>query len=241
MSSAGSRRPGSARTSAGLVVYRIVPGSPPSAAGTADTGTAAPATATATGPPFSAAGSSASAEAPERGVVPSGGARIEVLIVHPGGPYWARRDDGAWSIPKGEVEPGEDPAICAAREFTEELGVPVPPASWVDLGEVVQAGGKHVRAWAVAGDVDVAAVRSTTFEMQWPPRSGRWQEFPEVDRAAWADLPTARMKLVTAQVALLDRLLDRLTEGPTEGLAEGLAEGLDEGLDGPSGTVAAGP
>lgn len=139
---------------------------------------------------------------------------LQVLIVHPGGPYWARRDDGAWSLPKGEVGPDEDPAQCASREFEEELGVPVPTGEWADLGEVVQKGGKRVRAWGVAGELDPERIRSGTFEMEWPPRSGRSQSFPEVDRAAWVDVDTARVKLVSAQAAFLDRLQAHLGAGP---------------------------
>jgi predicted NUDIX family NTP pyrophosphohydrolase len=138
---------------------------------------------------------------------------IEVLLVHPGGPIWAKRDEGAWSIPKGEYAEGEDPAACAAREFEEELGV-APPGSqddWSDLGEVTQSGGKRVRAWALAGDIDTGAVVSNTFEMEWPPRSGRRQSFPEVDRAAWMTPDQARRMLNPAQVAFVDRLLDRVS------------------------------
>jgi predicted NUDIX family NTP pyrophosphohydrolase len=132
-----------------------------------------------------------------------------VLLVHPGGPFWARRDDGAWSVPKGEHGPGEDPLAVARREFLEELGVEPPAtASPVSLGEVRQAGGKRVRAWAIRGDVDPATIRSNTFAMEWPPRSGRTKEFPEVDRAAWFDLTVARTKLVSGQVGFLDRLAE---------------------------------
>jgi predicted NUDIX family NTP pyrophosphohydrolase len=129
-----------------------------------------------------------------------------VLLVHPGGPFWARRDAGAWSIPKGEHGDAEDPEACARREFEEELGTPLAATELVDLGTVRQRNGKVVRAWAAEGDLDPAAIRSNTFEMEWPPRSGRTQEFPEVDRAAWFDLATAREKLIPAQAALLDRL-----------------------------------
>ena len=131
----------------------------------------------------------------------------EVLLVHPGGPFWARRDSGAWSIPKGEYEPPEDPRACALREFEEELGAPPPPGALTDLGEVKQAGGKLVRAYAAEGDVDAHAVRSNTFTLEWPPRSGRMREFPEVDRAAWLSLSEAREKIHPAQAAFLDRLL----------------------------------
>jgi predicted NUDIX family NTP pyrophosphohydrolase len=131
----------------------------------------------------------------------------EVLLVHPGGPFWAKRDDGAWSIPKGELDDGDDDGLATARrEFREELGVDAPDADPRPLGEVRQKGGKVVEAWAVAGDVDTAAVVSNTFETEWPPRSGRMQTFPEVDRAAWFALDAARVKLNPAQCDFLDRL-----------------------------------
>jgi predicted NUDIX family NTP pyrophosphohydrolase len=129
-----------------------------------------------------------------------------VLLVHPGGPFWARRDAGAWSIPKGEYQEGEDPRACALREFEEETGTTLPPGELVELGSVRQKGGKTVSAWAAEGDLDAGAVRSNTFTMEWPPRSGRMAEFPEIDRAAWFDVETAREKLVPAQAAFLDRL-----------------------------------
>lgn len=133
----------------------------------------------------------------------------EVLLVHPGGPLWVRREDGAWSLPKGELEPGEDPCAAAVREFAEELGVPAPvdSATLVPLGSVRQRGGKLVEVWVAEGDLDVSAgITSATFTMEWPPRSGRMQEFPEVDRAAWLSLAVARVKLVSAQAEFLDRL-----------------------------------
>jgi predicted NUDIX family NTP pyrophosphohydrolase len=140
------------------------------------------------------------------------GDRLEVLLAHMGGPFWAKKDDGAWSIPKGEYEPDEDPLAAARREFTEELGSPPPDgADYRPLGEVRQKNGKVVTAWAVAGDLDVATVVSNTFEVEWPPRSGRRQEFPEVDRAAWFDLAAARPKLVAAQTEFLDRLRELST------------------------------
>lgn len=132
---------------------------------------------------------------------------IEVLLVHPGGPYWAKKDDGAWSIPKGEYASDEDAFAVAVREFAEELGAEPPldrdPAA---LGELRQPSGKLVTAWALEGDVDVTEVQSNTFEIEWPPRSGRMRTFPEVDRAGWFDLGTARRKLVSGQVGFLDRL-----------------------------------
>lgn len=136
----------------------------------------------------------------------------EVLLVHPGGPYWAGKDDGAWSLPKGEYEPDEDPLEVAFREFREELGLDLPDdaRSPVSLGEVRQAGGKRVSAWALAGDLDVAIVRSNMFAMEWPRGSGRTAEFPEVDRAGWFGLEDARRKLLRGQVPFLDRLAESL-------------------------------
>jgi predicted NUDIX family NTP pyrophosphohydrolase len=136
------------------------------------------------------------------------GAR-EVLLVHPGGPFWAKKDAGAWSIPKGECEDGEDARACALREFAEELGTPPPEGELVDLGEVRQRAGKVVAAWALQGDVDVDAVRSNTFMLEWPPRSGTMREFPEVDRAAWFTLDEARKRILPAQAPLLDRLAEQ--------------------------------
>jgi predicted NUDIX family NTP pyrophosphohydrolase len=134
----------------------------------------------------------------------------EVLLGHMGGPFWAKKDDGAWSIPKGEYDPGEDPLACARREFEEELGSPVPAAELVALGEV-RTSGKVLAVWCAEGDLDAAACRSNTFQLEWPPRSGRLQEFPEVDRAAWFPVAEARTKLVKGQLPYLDRLLS-LTE-----------------------------
>jgi len=138
---------------------------------------------------------------------------VELLLVHPGGPLWARRDAGAWSIPKGEVGEGEDPRGVALREFEEETGHPPPRGELVALGEVRQRGGKLVTAWAAAGDLDPAAITSNTFTLEWPPRSGRRRQFPEVDRAGWFDPATAREKLLAAQAELVDRLLAALGEG----------------------------
>ena len=129
----------------------------------------------------------------------------EVLLVHPGGPFWARKDDGVWSLPKGLVEPGEAPEAAARREFAEELGSAVQgPAR--PLGTIRQAGGKTVTAFAIEGDFDPAALRSNTFEIEWPPRSGRMQAFPEADRAQWFGLDAARQKLLKGQLPLLDAL-----------------------------------
>jgi len=133
----------------------------------------------------------------------------EVLIVHPGGPLWKNKDEGAWSIPKGEFLPGEDPLANAIREFEEELGSPV-EGEFLKLKPVKQKSGKIVHAFAVEGDLDTANIHSNTFQMEWPPRSGRTQDFPEVDRAAWHDLATAREKLNPAQSAFLDELAERI-------------------------------
>ena len=139
---------------------------------------------------------------PERGV--------EVLVGHMGGPFWARKDAGAWSIPKGEHGADEEPRDVALREFAEEMGTPAPVTDLVPLGEVRQSGGKRLTAWAAEGDLDASTAVSNTFTLEWPPRSGRLREFPEIDRAAWMPLDEAREKLVRGQVPLLDRLLDLL-------------------------------
>jgi predicted NUDIX family NTP pyrophosphohydrolase len=146
----------------------------------------------------------------------AGDGGLQVLIVHPGGPLWARRDAGAWSIPKGLLEPGEDELAAARREFAEELGTPAPRnAEPLALGEVRLRSGKRVVAWALAGDLDAGAIVSNTFEMEWPPRSGQVRSFPEVDRAAWCDPQTARAKLNPAQGAFVDRLVDILEQSTT--------------------------
>ena len=137
---------------------------------------------------------------------------LEVLIAHMGGPFWAKRDDGAWSIPKGEHGPDEDPEHAARREFAEETGRPVPARDLVLLGDVRQRGGKVVTAWAGESDFDPDSIRPGTFTMQWPPGSGRMRVFAEIDRVAWVDLPTARHKLVGAQTEFLDRLVRILDE-----------------------------
>ena len=134
------------------------------------------------------------------------GGAPEVLLVHPGGPYWARKDAGAWSIPKGEHGDDEDPEACARREFEEETGTALAPGALVDLGTVRLKSGKVVNAWAAEGDLDPEALTSNTFEIEWPPRSGTMREFPEVDRAGWFDIETAREKLNPAQAPFLDRL-----------------------------------
>lgn len=133
---------------------------------------------------------------------------VELLVAHMGGPFWARKDDGAWTFPKGLPEGDESPLETARREFSEELGLPAPEAGFVEIGEVKQSGGKVVHAWAVETDLDPESVTPGTFEMEWPPRSGRTQEFPEVDRVAWVSPDVARRLLVTAQRAFVDRVLD---------------------------------
>jgi predicted NUDIX family NTP pyrophosphohydrolase len=132
--------------------------------------------------------------------------QLEVFIAHMGGPFWKNKDDRGWSIPKGEYEPDEDPFAAARREFEEEIGSAPPDGPPVLLGEVRQPSGKRILAWAVEGDLDPATVVSNTFVMEWPPRSGRQAEFPEIDRAEWFDIPTARRKLVKGQVPFLDAL-----------------------------------
>jgi predicted NUDIX family NTP pyrophosphohydrolase len=141
-----------------------------------------------------------------------GGERVEFLLVHPGGPFWRRKDAGAWTIPKGQIEDEEEPRACAIRELEEELGpaAELDPEQLIELGSIRQRAGKVVEAWAAEADFDPAALDSNTFEMEWPPRSGEQQEFPEVDRAEWFDLERAREKILPAQAELLDRLLDRL-------------------------------
>jgi len=130
---------------------------------------------------------------------------LEVLLVHPGGPFWAKKDAGSWSIPKGEATAGEALLAAAQREFREETGLGV-RGNFRALSPVRQPSGKVVHAWAVEADCDAAAIRSNTFEMEWPPHSGRKQAFPEVDRAAWLDLPAARAKITKGQLNLLDQL-----------------------------------
>jgi predicted NUDIX family NTP pyrophosphohydrolase len=142
------------------------------------------------------------------------GGAVEVLLVHPGGPFWVNRDLGAWSIPKGEYEQGEDPLAAALREFREETGQEPPRAGdLLELGTVWQRGGKVITAWAAAGDLDPATIASGTFTIEWPPRSGNRREFPEVDRAGWFDPDTAREKLLPAQAELVDRLLAKVPGG----------------------------
>ncbi len=134
---------------------------------------------------------------------------VEVLLGHPGGPFGAKRDDGAWSIPKGEFEEGEAPLDAAKREFEEEMGSAA-AGVFIPLEPIRQSSGKTVYAWALEGDFDVAQHKSNTFQMEWPPRSGHQRDFPEVDRAAWFDIETARRKILGGQAGLLDQLLQKL-------------------------------
>lgn len=162
--------------------------------------------------------------------------QLEVFIGHMGGPFWAKKDDRGWSIPKGEYQPEEDPLVAAKREFAEEIGSELPDGELIELGEHRQPSGKRILAWALEGDFDPAMVQSNTFEVEWPPRSGKTAEFPEIDRAAWFDLATAEQKLVSGQVPFLDVLEEALSaagrklrprgvyqprsEGPAAGVAE---------------------
>ena len=138
--------------------------------------------------------------------------RLEVFIGHMGGPFWATKDEAAWSIPKGEFADGEEPYAAARREFTEETGSPPPAGDPLELGEVRQPNGKRVVAWALEGDFDPATVKSNSFSIEWPPGSGDRQEFPEIDRAEWFDAATARRKLVRGQVPFVQLLERRLGE-----------------------------
>ncbi len=134
---------------------------------------------------------------------------LEVFLVHPGGPYWRNKDVGAWSIPKGLLDEGDDELAAAKREFQEETGSPV-DGEFIALGSLKQPSGKMVYAWAVEGDIDASAIASNTFSMEWPPRSGKMQEFPEADRGAWFTLDVAREKILSGQRGFLDQLQERL-------------------------------
>lgn len=149
------------------------------------------------------------------------GKDVEVLLVHPGGPFWANKDLGSWSIPKGEFEEGEEPLAAARREFEEEIGSPPPDGEYQSLGEAKQSSGKIVYAFALHSDFNLEKFQSNMFQMEWPPKSGKKQEFPENDKAAWVPLPVAAQKLVKGQVALLEVLASRLgqsLEGPQTSL-----------------------
>lgn len=145
------------------------------------------------------------------------GDETRFLLIHPGGPFWANKDAGAWSIPKGGIEDEEEPRACAIRELEEELGAApaLDPEQLIELGSIRQRGGKVVEAWAAEAEFDPAQLASNTFTMEWPPRSGNQQEFPEVDRAEWLDLETARKKILPAQAEFLDRLLGRIGSAGT--------------------------
>lgn len=135
----------------------------------------------------------------------TGAGSLEVLLAHPGGPFWRGKDEGAWTIPKGEYDDSEEPLAAAVREFSEETGFPVTPP-FLSLGEIVQKSGKRIAAWAFAGECDPAQLRCNTFEVEWPPRSGRRQSFPEIDRVGWFPLDAAAKKINPAQCALLECL-----------------------------------
>lgn len=141
-------------------------------------------------------------------------AELEVLLVHPGGPFWAKKDAGAWFIPKGEIEPGEEPLATANREFQEELGMAAPAGVPLPLGTVKNKGGKLIHAWALPGDVDLGSFKSNTFSLEWPPRSGKQRSFPEVDRASYFDAAAAREKMHPAELPFLLRLLQHLLGEP---------------------------
>jgi predicted NUDIX family NTP pyrophosphohydrolase len=140
--------------------------------------------------------------------------RLEVLLVHPGGPYWARKDDGAWSIPKGEFSDDEEPLAAATREFEEEMGRPV-VGDFLPLQPVKQPSGKLVFAWAVYSDFDPSTLGSNTFSMEWPPKSGQQQEFPEIDRAAWFEIDAAKRKILKGQQPFLDQLVTKVQQDPS--------------------------
>jgi predicted NUDIX family NTP pyrophosphohydrolase len=139
------------------------------------------------------------------------GGQLQVFLVHLGGPYWAKKDDGAWSVPKGEYSDPEDPLSAARREFKEETGME-PSGPFISLSEIRQASGKVNAFWAFEGDLDPAQLRSNTFEMEWPPRSGKRQKFPEVDRGAWFSIETARAKILRAQLPLLDEFVRAISQ-----------------------------
>src|SRR5512147_298223 len=142
------------------------------------------------------------------------GAGLELLLVHPGGPFWAKKDLGAWSIPKGEYQEGEDPLAVARREFEEELGSPAPARDAIELGELAQPSRKLITAYAIEGDFDANTLKSNLFEMEWPPKTGRLQSFPEVDRAEWFGVEEARDKILPGQRPFIDRLIERLGDKP---------------------------
>ena len=142
------------------------------------------------------------------------GPALRLLLVHPGGPFWAKKDLGAWSIPKGEYQEGEDPLAVARREFEEEIGSQAPARDAIELGELAQPSRKLVTAYAIEGDFDANTLKSNLFEMEWPPKTGRLQSFPEVDRAEWFSVGEAREKILPGQRPFIDRLLERLGDKP---------------------------
>lgn len=147
------------------------------------------------------------------------GATIEVLLGHPGGPFWAKKDAGAWSVPKGEVEEGEDLLEAARREFAEEIGQSAPDGECVELGSFKRSGGKEIFAWAIEGDLDVSKITSNSVRMEWPPKSGKQIEFPEIDRATWISLAAAPAKMHKGQDVFVERLAEKLgvnLQGPPE-------------------------
>ncbi len=144
---------------------------------------------------------------------------IEVLLVHPGGPFWQKKDIGSWSVPKGEYEKGEDPLEAAKREFEEETGV-APRGDFISLEEVKQSSGKVIAVWALEGNCSAEQVRSNTFQMEWPPRSGKLQEFPEVDRAGWFSLEEARDRISKGQVSFIEKFINRLNYVPNANRSE---------------------
>ena len=147
------------------------------------------------------------------------GASIEVLLGHPGGPFWAKKDAGAWSIPKGEIEAGEELLTAAKREFAEEIGRPAPGGELIELGSFKRSGGKEIFAWAIEGDLDVSKIRSNMVQMEWPPKSGKQIEFPEIDRAAWVPFAAAPHKMHKGQDVFVERLAEKLginLQGPPE-------------------------
>ena len=141
---------------------------------------------------------------------------LELFLAHPGGPYWANKDDGVWSIPKGLFDADEEPLTAARREFHEEIGtlLDAHDDAFIPLGELKQKGNKIVHAWAVEGDVDADTIKSNTYPVQWPPKSGQWRRYPEVDRAGWFGVDEARVKILGGQAAFIDRLLAALSENP---------------------------
>lgn len=141
---------------------------------------------------------------------------LEVFLVHNGGPFFVRRDKGFWTIPKGRFEEGEEPLDAAQREFEEETGLPMPDSELIDLGKIKQVNNKEVQAWAVEGDLDPSRLRSNTFDLEWPPKSGQIQQFPEVDRGEWFDLAKGAVKINAGQAELLTRLAEKFGEKPPE-------------------------